>query len=136
MRISKTSRCRRLHNLANSIIVLDEAQTLPPELLQPILDVLNLLAAHYGVSIVLCTATQPALSEVTSFGRNLRGLNNVREIIDTPETLFAVLQRVNVELPADFHLRRDWDSLAAEIGAHDSVVWFAARAARAGAVRQ
>lgn len=119
---AKTSRCRKLHNLANSVIVLDEAQTLPPELLQPILDVLNLLVAHYGVSIVLCTATQPALSEVMSFGRNLRGLNNVREIIGAPETLFALLQRVKVELPADFHSRRDWDSLAAEIGAHESVL--------------
>lgn len=119
---AKTSRCRKLHNLVNSVIVLDEAQTLPPELLQPCLDVLNLLAAHYGVSIVLCTATQPALSEVTSFGRNLRGLDNVREIIDVPQALFDALKRVSVELPDDFHARRDWDTLAAEIGAHDSVL--------------
>ncbi|MDO8933486.1 MAG: CRISPR-associated helicase Cas3', partial [Rhodocyclaceae bacterium] len=114
---AKTSRCRKLHNLVNSVIVLDEAQTLPPELLQPCLDVLNLLTKHYGVTVVLCTATQPALTHVTSFGRELRGLEDVREIIDAPQTLFDALQRVTVELPADFHVREDWDAIAAKVGA-------------------
>ena len=113
---AKTSRCRKLHNLVNSVIVLDEAQTLPPELLQPCLDVLNLLAKHYGVTVVLCTATQPALTEVASFGRELRGLENVREIIDQPQTLFDALKRVSVEMPADFHAREDWDAIAAKVG--------------------
>ncbi len=114
---ARTSRCRKLHNLVNSVIVLDEAQTLPPELLQPCLDVLNLLAKHYGVSIVLCTATQPALRDVASFGRALRGLENVREIIDAPQTLFDELRRVRVHLPADFQAREDWDAIAAKVGA-------------------
>jgi CRISPR-associated endonuclease/helicase Cas3 len=114
---AKTSRCRKLHNLVNSVIVLDEAQTLPPELLQPCLDILNLLAKHYGVTVVLCTATQPALTEVASFGRELRGLENVREIIDRPQTLFDALKRVSVEMPADLHTRGDWDAIAAKVGA-------------------
>ena len=119
---AKTSRCRKLHNLVDSVIILDEAQTLPPELLQPCLDVLNLLARHYRVSIVFCTATQPVLSEVTSFGRSLRGLNNVREIIGQPETLFAALKRVQVELPADFQAREDWDTIAAKVGVGDTAL--------------
>lgn len=119
---AKTSRCRKLHNLVDSVIILDEAQTLPPELLQPCLDVLNLLARHYRVSVVFCTATQPALSDVTSFGRHLRGLDNVREIIGQPETLFAALKRVRVELPADFQAREDWDTIAAKVGAGDTAL--------------
>ena len=63
---AKTSRCRKLHNLVNSVIVLDEAQQLPPEFLQPILDVLNLLVTHYGVTVVLCTATQPPAKHGTA----------------------------------------------------------------------
>ncbi len=114
---AKTSRCRKLHNLIDSVIVLDEAQTLPPELLQPCLDVLNLLAKHYGVTVVLCTATQPALTDVASFGRKLRGLDNVREIIDAPQTLFDALRRVTVQLPADFQARENWDAIAAKVGA-------------------
>lgn len=114
---ARTSRCRKLHNLMNSVIVLDEAQTLPPELLQPCLDVLNLLTKHYGVSVVLCTATQPALRDVAGFGRALRGLDNVREIIDAPRRLFDELRRVKVHLPADFQAREDWEAIAEKVGA-------------------
>src|SRR5690606_13628660 len=64
---AKTSRCRKLHNICNSIVVLDEAQLLPPEFLQPILDALNLLSKHYGVTVVLSTATQPALKSINDY---------------------------------------------------------------------
>lgn len=119
---AKTSRARKLHNIIDSVIVLDEAQTLPPELLQPCLDVLNLLAKHYGVTVVLCTATQPALTEVASFGQQLRGLENVREIVDAPQTLFDALKRVKVELPADFQAREDWDAVATKVGAGETAL--------------
>lgn len=112
---ARSSRCRKLHNIARSVIVLDEAQTLPPELLQPCLDMLNLLVKHYGVSVVLCTATQPALTNVSSFGRKLRGLDDVREIIDAPQALFDALDRVTVELPADFRQRESWDAIAEKV---------------------
>lgn len=121
---ARTSRCRKLHNLVNSVIVLDEAQLLPPEFLQPILDTLNLLTTHYGVTVVLSTATQPALNTVKdSFGRTTRkGLNNVREIIADVDGLYADLERVEIQIPANFNQPTDWESLAAEICQHDSVL--------------
>lgn len=121
---AKTSRCRKLHNLVGSIIVLDEAQQLPPAFLQPILDVLNLLVAHYGVTVVLCTATQPALNSTTYFdaSRNLRGLENVREIIDNPDALFDALKRVHVELPPDWTTSTAWADIAAQLSSEDCVL--------------
>jgi len=118
---AKTSRCRKLHNLVGSVIVLDEAQQLPPEFLQPILDALNLLVKHYGVTVVLCTATQPALSTTDYFdaGKNLRGLENVREIIDDPDALFTGLERVKVELPADWTTSTPWADTAAQLASED-----------------
>ncbi len=121
---AKTSRCRKLHNLVGSIIVLDEAQQLPPAFLQPILDVLKLLVAHYGVTVVLCTATQPALSSTDYFdaSKNLDGLSNVREIIDDPDALFAALKRVHVELPPDWTTPTPWADIAAQLSEEDCVL--------------
>lgn len=121
---AKTSRCRKLHNIAGSVIVLDEAQQLPPEFLQPILDVLNLLVKHYGVTVVLCTATQPALSSTCYFdaNRNLRGLDEVREIIDDPDALYTKLKRVKVELPADWNTPVSWESVAQSLQQEDCVL--------------
>ena len=115
---ARTSRCRKLHNIINSIVVLDEAQLLPPEFLQPILDVMNLLVKHYGVTFVLSTATQPALGTLRSFERNLRGLDAVREIVDDPNVLYRDLERVTVTMPRDFQLAQDWDTIAQQIEQH------------------
>ncbi len=120
---AKTSRCRKLHNIVDSVVVLDEAQLLPAEFLQPILDVLNLLTKHYGVTVVLSTATQPALATRKYFdNRNsMRGLD-AREIISDPDALHRALERVNVRLPADWNTSTSWDALAEEMRAHDSLL--------------
>ena len=121
---AKTSRCRKLHRLAGSVIVLDEAQQLPPEFLQPILDVLNLLVQHYGATVLLCTATQPALNSTAYFDpcMNLRGLDGVREIIAEPDALFDALKRVDVELPHDWNVGTPWPEIATRVVAEDCVL--------------
>lgn len=125
---ARTSRCRKLHNIVNSVVVLDEAQLLPPEFLQPIADVMNQLASHYGVTFVLSTATQPALGSFQSFGgQPFRGLDDVREIMDDPDALYQALQRVEVSIPTDLITPRDWDSVADELVKHPSVLCIVSR---------
>jgi len=92
-----TSKCRKLHRLAGSVIVLDEAQALPTHLLATILDGLRALVASYRVTVVLCSATQPALDDAPGF----KGLAGVREIAPDPPRLFAGLRRVDYELPQE-----------------------------------
>lgn len=89
----RTMPCRKLHNLARSVIILDEAQTIPVELLTPALAALRELVLNYGCSIVLCTATQPALEHRDDFEL---GLENVRPIIPDAVPLFHALRRVEV----------------------------------------
>lgn len=93
---NRPGRCRKLHRLANSVIVLDEAQALPPNLLAPTLAALRELVTNYGCSIVLCTATQPALERRKAFKI---GLEKPVEIIPEPQRreLFTALKRVRVE---------------------------------------
>lgn len=121
---ARTSRCRKLHNIVNSVIIIDEAQLLPPDFLQPVLDTLRLLTEYYGVTLVLSTATQPALaSRKDSFGRTtLRGLDAKREIISDVDRLFQALSRVEVETPVDMHQRTTWEELADELSSYPRVL--------------
>lgn len=89
----KTSRVRKLHNIANSVIILDEAQTIPRPLLKPCMRVLDELALNYGCSIVLCTATQPALDkDKLPGGLTLAG----RELAPDPRGLSTKLRRADI----------------------------------------
>ncbi|WP_426755632.1 CRISPR-associated endonuclease Cas3'' [Myxococcus sp. Y35] len=94
---NRPSACRKLHRVARSVIVLDEAQTLPPSLLAPILDGLGALVKDYGSSVVICTATQPALSRRPDFQE---GLPEAREIVPASVRAFERLRRVRVRWPA------------------------------------
>ena len=121
---SKTSRCRKLHNLRNSIIILDEAQQLPRDFHAPITHVMQQLSDHFGVTWVLCTATQPDFSpQKDSFGKTLlEGLSNVREIVSNPTELAQNLKRVEVELPSMDTPKIPWKELAHTLSKLDSVL--------------
>ncbi len=112
---NKTSRCRKLHRIAQSVIVLDEAQAIPVDLLKPCLAALNELVQNYGCTIVLCTATQPAVHQRADFAI---GLENVHEIIQEPQQLFEQMKRVRVQ----FIDRQTQDQLAQRIAQHKQVL--------------
>ena len=88
---NKSSKCRKLHNIANSVIIFDEAQMLPTDYLKPCIAVMEELAANFGSSIVLCTATQPALSPF--FQREMP----VTELCPRVEEQFRFFERVTFQ---------------------------------------
>ncbi len=102
----RTTSSRKVHRLARSVIVLDEAQTLPADLLEPILDALRELCTHYGTTVVLSTATQPAFEVIGPF----RALD-ATEIVPEPGRFFATLKRVEYEWRTDPSL--EWPAVAA-----------------------
>lgn len=106
------SRCRKLHRIAKSTIILDEVQTLPPGLLLPILDAIEELARHYGATVVLSTATPPALTEREGFSEGLRG---VRPIIHDPIQLAAAPAARRVKLQWRVDRVTPYEELAREL---------------------
>ncbi len=86
----KSSRCRKLHNMANSVIILDEAQMLPVNYLVPCVRALCELVQNYHSSVVLCSATQPALNAVLPKGII------PREICEDAEELYTMFRRTRV----------------------------------------
>ena len=111
----RSSRCRKLHNIAGSVIILDEAQMLPLNLLLPIIQAIKELAQNYRSSVVMCTATQPAVQAENGF---YRGFENVREIAPKPTALFDKLRRTTVQ-----HIGTQTDAdLFAKLGEHPQML--------------
>ena len=89
----RPSACRKLHNIAGSVVILDEAQTLPLKQLHPCVAMIDELARNYRSSVVLCTATQPALRRDQGL---TDGLEDVFELAPQPKRLYQRLRRVGV----------------------------------------
>lgn len=119
---ARSGRCRKLHNLTDSVVILDEAQLLPVDYLAPILSAIQELARTYGVTFLLCTATQPALSARKAFGDSFPGLTDVREIISDPENLSRRMRRVHLEIPTDPTSQLSWQCVADELKEHETVL--------------
>lgn len=116
---ARASRCRKLHNIARSVVILDEAQLLPVGFMRPILFALDELMARYGVTVVLSTATQPALLARDGFS----GLTTpARELAPEPERLRQNLRRVHIERLHGLDRRIEWEELAELLAAESRVL--------------
>lgn len=114
---NRTSKLRKLHNLVRSVIVIDEAQTLPVRLLDPILDALSeLTGPRYGTSVVLSTATQPALNEDLGFP----ALASMRDLLPEAPRYFKTLTRVRYATRTDAPW--PWRQVAARMRSHNQVL--------------
>lgn len=113
------SRTRKVHNIARSVIILDEVQTLPPSFLFAIVESLSELVRNYGCSLVLSTATPPALAARRGFEF---GLSNARPIVGNALELAEKLKRVEYVWPQRETPAVSWPELADKLAAHKQVL--------------
>ncbi len=118
---NRPSACRKLHALADSVILFDEAQTIRPDLAVPTLAGLSRLAERYGASVVFATATQPAFDHLDAQVRPFAAQGwKPQEIVDPGLGLFARARRTR--LVWDLDRPKSWPELAAEIVASDQAL--------------
>lgn len=119
---NRPGRCRKLHSLCNSVVIFDEVQNMPFSLLQPILNAMDSYVRVFGVSVLLCTASQPVLTgEHKGLGQAvLRGLDgDVRAIIPSDMDLHNRLRRVSITMP---ERRMALEEVASSISSHSRVL--------------
>ncbi len=91
---NRSSRCRKLHNISDSVVILDEAQSLPTPLLLPCVSAIAQLVLYYGVTAVLCTATQPALEPLFA---KLAPRLKIQEICPNPDEQYEYFKRTTLK---------------------------------------
>ncbi len=109
---NKRGRLRKAHRLARSVIILDEAQALPPVLLEPTLDMLVRLSRDYSTTVVLSTATQPAFDVIPAFANV-----EAREIVPGVADDFRAFSRVRYRWQLDSAV--SWDEVASWVAGHE-----------------
>ncbi len=119
---NKPSVCRKLHNIVNSVVILDEVQTLPMDYLQPIVDSLNTYNRLFKVSVLLTTASQPVLSgliEGCNPHASFKGIGQITEIIPSDLRLHDKLRRVQLEIDNE---GKTYDEVAEMLCRHNRVL--------------
>ena len=109
---SRPSKCRKLHNICNSVLILDEVQALPVNHLQPIIDALKAYQEYFGMSVLFTTASMPALKgkyRGTLPMVNLVGIDNITEIVPNSLQLHDKLRRANISFDTE---SSTYDSMA------------------------
>lgn len=117
----KPSRCRKLHNIARSVVIFDEVQTLPAKLLEPLFSVWRELRDNYGVSFVFSTATQPAFRKNDTNFKNGFSENEMVEITDSTDEIFKSLNRVAYDFE-NFQKPLTWREVASEMLAERQIL--------------
>lgn len=119
---NKSFVCRKLHNIVNSVIILDEVQMLPTDFLQPIVDAMVAYQKMFEVSILFTTASQPVLCGLIE-GVNpkvgFKGIEHIMEIIPIEFALHDKLRRVRLEID---NIGKTYDEIAAMVSEHDKVL--------------
>ncbi|MBD5330508.1 MAG: CRISPR-associated endonuclease Cas3'' [Bacteroides sp.] len=120
---NRPGKCRKLHSLCRSVVILDEAQSLPLTFLQPIVDAMATYVRHFSLSFLFCTASQPVLDGMRK-GEGAAYFNGIdprqiRHIIPGSELLHHKLRRVNINMPRE---RISIESLAGALSCHDRVL--------------
>ncbi|MDR3071087.1 MAG: CRISPR-associated helicase Cas3' [Endomicrobium sp.] len=109
---NRSSDCRKLHNIINSVIILDEAQILPTELLYPVEDIMRQLVDNYKCSIVFSTATQPYF----------KNIKYVEKIIPPSMDLYNKLKRVTYNFPQKDSKSESWEDVAKRLKQYKQVL--------------
>ena len=119
---NKRSDCRKLHNIANSVIILDEVQTLPLGFYKPIVHTLDTLHRLFGISFLFTTASQPILTgriEGANPFASFDALTSVHEIIPIEAQLHDRLRRVELQFMKG---HQTYDDIAKELAKHQKVL--------------
>jgi len=120
---NKPSSCRKLHNICNSVLILDEVQTLPLEYLQPIVDSLKTYQRIFGTTVLFTTASLPALKGDIRHGSKpnavLHGIEDIKEIIPESFRLHEKLRRVNLHFDDN---SSSYDEIAERLSKYDRVL--------------
>ena len=119
---NKPSQCRKLHNIAKSVVILDEVQTLPLDFLEPIINTFKSLKNFFGTSFLFTTASQPILDGTirgTNSLEQFKALPHIREIIPAEAQLHDKLRRVELDIN---NAPQSYDDVAKQIAQHDRVL--------------
>ena len=110
------SQCRKLHNIARSVVIFDEVQTLPLGFYQPIIEGIKTLKEVFGTSLLFTTASQPVLEGTH---RGFDGLNHIHSIISNERQLHKELKRVEIE---EMRESCTYDDIAERLTRHNRVL--------------
>lgn len=115
---NKPSKCRKIHNMADSVIIFDEAQMLPLDYLLPCVSAMRQLAENGNSAVVLCTATQPNLDAIFNLTNKSGAEIKITEICDSSKSLTDDFRRVQFKYDGKI----DDDELAFELNSQKQVL--------------